>query len=89
MLILNQRGDELVTYIQELEADGLPNNPLSYAHWQRYQNGILYTAGGWSEQPAWYTEDMSYINLKMELAEIPYRLAKYQGYISDINGRNS
>lgn len=86
-MALDVRADELVSYLKELETGGMPNNPLSWGHWQRYQSGILYTAGGWSEQPKWYCEDMNYIGLKMELAEIPYRLAKYQDIISDINGR--
>lgn len=81
---LSQRQSELFDYLKNLEKEDLPNSPNAFSHWQRYQEGILYCSGGWGEQPKWYTEDMHYIGLKMELEEIPSLLIKYQATISEI-----
>jgi hypothetical protein len=68
---LKEIGDYLRTI-----GDGipLPHSRNSLSLWHKLQDGILYQAGGWYDQPSWYTDDMGYIDLLVEYEEIPYKI---------------
>lgn len=85
---LSEREDELIIAIQELERDGLPHNPHSFAHYRRYEDKS-YSYQEWMQEPDWFADDMLYISLIIELEEIPRLIAKYEAIVSDIIAKPS